>query len=96
VRQLLVDLGQDAVNVSVAPDGDKVAWESAGQVYLRALPGGRPTRLTGGARPQFAQDGRSLLVELPGGSALIGLDGRTIATFDARAAFASCAAGCGS
>jgi hypothetical protein len=95
-RQMLVDLGQDAVNVTVAQDGDAVAWESAGQVYLRTLPGGRPTRLTSGARPYFAEDGRSLLVGLPGGSALIGLDGRTIAAFASQAGFATCAGGCGS
>jgi hypothetical protein len=95
-REMLVDLGQDAVNVSVARSGDAVAWESAGQVYVRTLPGGRPTRLTSGARPHFAKDGRSLLVETPGGSALIGLDGHTIADFASQAGFATCAAGCGS
>jgi hypothetical protein len=95
-RQLLVDLGQDAVNVSVARGGDAVAWESAGQVFLRTLPGGRVTRLISGARPSFGEDGHSLLVETPGGTALIGLDGRTIATFASQAAFATCAAGCGS
>jgi hypothetical protein len=95
-RQELVDLGQDAVNVAVAPAGDAVAWESAGEVYLRALPAGRATWLLNGAHPRFAADGRSLLVELPGGSALIGLDGSRIATFDGQAAFATCAAGCGS
>jgi hypothetical protein len=95
-RQQLADLGQDAVNVSVAPGGDAVAWESAGQVYFRALPAGRPTWLTSGERPQFARDGQSLLVELPAGSILIGLEGDRIAAFASQAGFATCAEGCGS
>jgi hypothetical protein len=95
-RQQLVDLGKDAVNVAVAPAGDAVAWESAGQVYLRMLPAGILTRLTSGVRPQFAEDAQSLLVERPVGSALIGLDGRTIAVFASQAGFATCADGCGS
>jgi hypothetical protein len=95
-RQQVADLGQDAVNVSVAPAGDAVAWESAGQVYFRALSAGRPTWLTSGERPQFAGDGQSLLVELPAGSILVGLDGDRIATFASQAGFATCAEGCGS
>jgi hypothetical protein len=95
-RQPLVDLGQDAVNVAVTPAGDAVAWESAGQVYFRALPDGQPTRLTSGERPQFARDGHSLLAETPGGSILIALDGESIAAFASQAAFATCAEGCGS
>jgi hypothetical protein len=95
-RQEMADLGQDAVNVAVAVGGDAVAWERAGEVYLRTLPAGRPTRLASGARPRFAGDGRSVLVELPEGSALIGLDGRTIATFESQAAFATCAEECAS
>lgn len=95
-RQQMADLGQDAVNVTVATAGDAVAWEREGEVYLRTLPAGKPTRLASGARPRFAADGRSVLVELPGGSALIGLDGRTIATFASQAAFATCADECAS
>jgi hypothetical protein len=95
-RQQLADLGRDAVNVAVAPAGEAVAWERAGEVYLRTLPAGSPTRLTSGARPRFAEDGRSLLVELPDGNTLVGLDGRMIATFDSQAGFATCAEGCGS
>jgi hypothetical protein len=96
LRQQLADLGQDAVNVAVAPAGDTVAWESGGQVYLRRLPAGRATPLASGERPQFAGDGRSLLVEQPGGSTLIGIDGDTIAAFASQAGFATCAEGCGS
>jgi hypothetical protein len=95
-RQQMADLGQDAVNVAVATAGDAVAWEREGEVYLRTLPAGKPTRLASGMRPRFAGDGRSVLVELLEGSALIGLDGRTIATFPSQAAFATCSGECGS
>lgn len=95
-RHELADLGQDAVNVAVAPAGEAVAWERAGQVYLRVIPAGTATWLASGAHPRFADDGRSVLVDRPDGSTLIGLDGRRIAVFASQAGFATCAAGCGS
>jgi hypothetical protein len=95
-RQGLVDLGQDAVNVAIAPSGDVVAWERSGEVFLRALPGGKAIRLASGSHPRFAGDGRSVLVELQEGSLLVGRDGRIIATLDSQAGFASCAEECGS
>jgi hypothetical protein len=93
-RRALVDLGQDAVNVAVAPAGDAVAWERSGEVFIQELPSGQPVRLASGTRPRFSADGRSVLVELPEGSALIGGDGRTIEKFASQAGFATCAEGC--
>jgi hypothetical protein len=95
-RQALVDLGQDAVNVAVAPSGDAVAWERGGEVFLQALPAGKAIRLASGTHPRFAGDGRSVLVELPEGNVLVGRDGRIIATLASQAGFAGCAGECGS
>jgi hypothetical protein len=95
-REALVDLGQDAVNVAVAPTGDAVAWERRGEVFLQVLPAGTAIRLVSGSRPRFAGDGRSVLVERPEGNLLVGRDGRTIATLASQAGFVSCAEGCGS
>lgn len=95
VRRLL-DLGPDAVHVAVARAGDAVAFERGGDVFLQRVHAGRPVRLATAGQPRFAADGRALLVETTGGSALIGLDGRTVAAFASQAAFAVCDRECGS
>jgi hypothetical protein len=92
----MADLGPDAVNVSVASTGAAIAWERAGEVFLRALPAGQPQRLTPGGRPRFAPDGQALLVDVPTGTVLMDLGARTIATFSTQVAFDGCPAGCAS
>jgi hypothetical protein len=94
--RLLVDLGRDAVHVAMARAGDAVAWERHGETYLRLLPGDRPIRLATGGHPRFAPDGRAVLVDTAEGSALIGIDGTTQASFASQAAFAQCGEECGS
>jgi len=94
--QPMADLGPDAVNVSVASTGAAIAWERAGDVFLRGLPAGLPQRLAAGAHPRFAPDGQALLVDIPTGTVLMDLRARTIATFTTQVAFDGCAAGCGS
>ena len=95
-RQLMANLGLDAVNVAVAPTGAAVAWERAGEVYAQELPAGQPQLLTRGTRSRFAPDGRTVLVEIRAGMALLDLRAQTIATFTAQVAFGACGEGCGS
>ncbi|HEY7527236.1 MAG TPA: hypothetical protein VIA82_10450 [Candidatus Limnocylindria bacterium] len=90
----LADLGEDAVNVVLAPNEDAIAFERGGKVFLRGVGDHDDVLLGPGTRPQFAPDGLSLLVERASGSALLALDGRPLAAFDDQAAFGGCGAGC--
>lgn len=92
----VADLGPGAINVAVSPDGTQVAWErNADGVYLlEPKRGGGARRIGSGARPRFAPDGRSLLVQDGEGTVLLGLDGSPLARFSGSAEFASCIGGC--
>jgi hypothetical protein len=92
--QQLADLGEDAVNVVLAPSLDAVAFERGGEVFLRSLRDHADVPLGSGTQPQFAPDGDSLLVQRPSGSVLLTLDGRPLAAFDDQAGFGGCGAGC--
>ena len=102
VRQLttigerqLADLGAGAINVAISPDGTRIAWERhADGVYLFDPNEGGARRIASGARPRFAPDGRSLLVEEGDGTALLALDGSPLARFSGSADFARCVGGC--
>jgi hypothetical protein len=93
-RSLLANLGPDAVNVAVAPDGRAVAWERSGNIYLQELPAGSARPLGAGAHPRFAPDGMTLLIDEPTQVSLLDRAGHALATFDSQAAFASCVGGC--
>ena len=93
-RRLLANLGPDAVNVAVAPNGAAVAWERAGEVFVQELPAGQPHILGRGARPRFGPDGLTVLVEVQSGTALLDLRARPIATFASQVAFGACGDGC--
>lgn len=90
----IADLGPRAINVDVSGDGQRIAWEVAGDgVYLLEL--GKPgRRLTAGGEPTFAPDGRSLLVRTAAGSSELGLDGKALATLSADTTFARCLGEC--
>jgi len=45
-----------ARNAELAPDGSAVVYESAGRLYVRALPDGQPRRLTSGDGDDFEYD----------------------------------------
>ena len=52
--------------VSVSPQGDRVAYQALGHIYVRDLPAGEPRRLTQQQRhfefyPSFSRDGRYLV-----------------------------------
>ena len=55
-----------ARNAEVSPDGSRVVFETAGKLYVKALPDGEPRRLTrddSGAieyEPSFSRDGRQI------------------------------------
>jgi len=91
---VLADLGADAVNVAVDRSAAAVAWEQAGNVYLRQLPAGRALRIAAGTHPRFSADGQALLVELPTGTQLVEPDGELIATFSTQLDFAGCGEDC--
>jgi hypothetical protein len=102
VRQLtalgerpLADLGPGAINVAISPDGTRIAWERhADGVYLLDLAMGDARRIGSGARPRFAPDGRSLLVQDGQGTVLLGLDGSPLARLSGPADFAGCVGEC--
>jgi len=54
-------------NVEVSPDGSKVVFESAGQLFIKSLPDGTPKRLTRDADdhfeydPSWSRDGRHIV-----------------------------------
>ena len=56
-----------ARNAAVAPDGSAIVFESAGRLYTRELPDGRPVRLTGDEGrhfeydPSWSRDGKSIV-----------------------------------
>jgi hypothetical protein len=89
---LAAELGPDAVNVTLSADGDVIAWERGGQVFVRA--GGGVVAFGEGARPLVAPDGASVLVRLDGGARLLDLEGRELLMVAGTAAFAPCTGGC--
>lgn len=92
--QQLADLGDDAVNAVISPAEDAIAFERSGQVFLQSAAGHMAMLLGSGRHPQFAPNGRSILVELDSGSALLGLDGHRLGTFADQTAFAACGQDC--
>lgn len=90
----LADLGEDAVNVVLGPNQDEVAFERSGQVFVRLIGQRVDVPVGAGARPHFAPDGHSLLVERASGSVLLSLDGTQLGQFDGQTGFGACAAGC--
>jgi imidazolonepropionase-like amidohydrolase/Tol biopolymer transport system component len=55
-----------ARNVEVSPDGTRVVYEAAGQLYIKRLPNGKPRRLTSDDQdhfeydPTWSRDGRTI------------------------------------
>jgi hypothetical protein len=91
VREL-VDLGADAVHVTISADGRVVAWETAGRIHARF--DGRSWVLGDGTDPRIAPDGTALLVKREGDAALLDLSGAALATLGPASGFVPCATGC--
>ncbi len=91
---LLADLGPDVVNVAVAPDGRRIAYEATGSgIYLIDGPGSGPRSLGGGSHPCFGADASALLVRRGAGTVALALDGSVLAITDRVAGLAG-AVGC--
>jgi hypothetical protein len=93
-EQQLVDLGQDAVHAQVSPKADAVAFERGGDIFIQSLAGGNAEFLSRGSRPQFAPDGRSVLVAQASGTVLFARSGGALAALASQAGFAPCSTEC--
>jgi hypothetical protein len=91
-EQLLVGLGLDAVNVTVAGNG-RVAFERSGEILAIDAPGSRPRSLGAGSRPCFGPDGSSLLIRRGNRTLALDIAGSVLAASDGPAGFAN-SAGC--
>jgi hypothetical protein len=92
----VADLGPDAANVVVAPDGT-IAFERRGLgVFLVGPAEVGAHHLVDGDHPIFSPDGSALLVASGGRTLLVALDGSILGRYGPQAAFASCPAGCAS
>jgi hypothetical protein len=88
---LVADLGLGAVNVSLAADGRRLAFERAGEVHLLDVGSGVDRRVGSGTRPRLAPDGRALLVDRDGRTVVLADDGSLIADLGhSVAGFAAC------
>ncbi|HYZ27980.1 MAG TPA: hypothetical protein VE570_02910, partial [Thermoleophilaceae bacterium] len=67
-RTYLVSQGVDARATNASIDGrcHRVAFEAAGAIWISSAHGGYAQRLTSGARPNYARDGRALVWERRG------------------------------
>lgn len=91
---LLAALEPGAINVAVASDGRRIAYELVGSgVELLDRPGASPRSLGSGSRPCFATDASALLVKRGAGTAALALDGSVLAVTQRQAGLAG-AVGC--
>lgn len=90
----VIELGEDAVNVSVSADGAVIAWETAGEAFLRVA-GQAPRHLGVGRAPLVSADGWGILLQQDERSVLVDPAGRQIADLSSASGLVQCA-GCGS
>lgn len=86
--QLMANLEPGAINVVVASDGRRIAYEVAGVVVLLDRPGVSPRLLGAGSHPCFAPDGSSLLTRRGSGTVALALDGSVLAVTQQQAGLA--------
>ena len=91
-EQLVVGLGLDAINVTVAGNG-RVAFERSGEILAIDAPGSPPRSIGLGQRPCFAPDGSSMLVRRGNRTLALDTAGSVLAMSDEPAGFAA-SAGC--
>jgi hypothetical protein len=94
--ELVADLGPGAVDVTVAPDGQRIAFARGRDVIYLPTPGGSAGRIGTGSSPRFAPDGSALMIMDGGTTRVVALDGSELASYDAQGGFVACASGCGS
>lgn len=91
---LIAELEPGAVNVAVASDGRRIAYELAGLgIVLLDHPAASARALGAGLHPCFAADASSLLVRRGTGTAALALDGSVLAVTQRQAGLAG-AVGC--
>jgi hypothetical protein len=90
----VMDLGADAVNVSLSTDGGIVAWETAGETFLR-MAGQAQRSLGRGSSPVVSPDGRGVLLTRDGGRVLVDPEGTELAALPAATTLLECGE-CGS
>jgi hypothetical protein len=92
--QIIADLEPGAVNVVVASDGRRIAYELGGRgIVLLDGPGASARFVGAGSHPCFAADASSLLVRRAAGTAALALDGSVLAVTQLQAGLAG-AVGC--
>ena len=94
--ELVADLGAGAVDVTVASDGQRIAFARGRDVLYLPMPGGSARRIGTGSSPRFAPDGSALMILDGGTTRVLALDGSELASYDAQAGFVACDPGCGS
>ena len=77
-------------DVATSPDGKTVVFHALGHLYTRALPSGKPQRLTGNTgvfeyQPSFSPDGRKLLYTVWNDADLVTIRERDLASGSDRA-----------
>ncbi len=65
VRQVRIDTDEGTwMNVDVSPDGQSIAFDMLGDIYVMGIAGGTPRRITSGLaydqQPRFSPDGRRI------------------------------------
>lgn len=65
VRQVRIDTDEGTwMNVDVSPDGQSIAFDMLGDIYVMGISGGTPRRITSGLaydqQPRFSPDGRRI------------------------------------
>jgi hypothetical protein len=91
----VIDLGPDAVNVSVSTDGGTVAYQRGAEAFVR-VDGQQARSLGPGSNPIVAPDGSAILLSREGGRVLVSPSGAEMASLPAAIALLDCGQGCGS
>ncbi len=84
-----LDLGPDAVNVSISADGAVVAWETEGEAFVQVA-GQERRGLGAGSNPRVSPDGRGILLGRDGGTVLVDPTGAELAALSADTALLDC------
>ena len=90
----VMDLGPDAVNVSLSSDGATVAFQSGGEAFVR-IDGGQARSLGPGTNPIVSFDGSGILLGRDGGRVLVDPSATELAAVPAATVLLECGE-CGS
>ena len=73
-RTRIADLAMDVETLAWSPNGSRLAYAGAGNVYIVALDGGAPT-LAKGSAPRWSPDGSLVAVTVQDGISVVDVDG---------------------